>query len=242
MNSRLALVLLVGPLLLPACQRRNPGRVRPAAAEPISAAAVPTVVPPLRIVELFPPSATAGVPFSVQDDGSSSLGVAGTGFTRTTTVYIDGQKLTTNFGSPRAIAGIVPAKLSLTPRRVRIEVRDTAPVERHSQSVWFDILPPRAKGSVPAIRDLFPESTRAGVCFSPMPDGNCSLGIAGTSFGPQTQVLFDGVAVTTIYQGPTAMVALVPTALLATPRRITVSLQDRESPVRPKSVAFDIVP
>ena len=243
MNGRPALVLLlVSPLVATACRRSEPEAVAPAAAQPLSAAAAAGAMTPLTITELFPPSAAAGVPFSVQDDGSSSLGVAGSGFTRTTAVYFDGQRLITNFASPKAVAGIVPKGLSAAPRKVRVELRDTFPIERRSSPVWFEIVPPRAKGAVPAIRELFPPSTRAGACFSPMPDGTCSLGVAGSNFAGQIQVVFDHVAVATICQGPTALVALVPRSLLAAPRRVKVTLHAPESRVRVQSVEFEIVP
>jgi hypothetical protein len=100
---------------------------------------------PISIKTLYPPSAIVGVPFQIQPDGSSAVGVAGSGFTRTTVIYFDGEPLITNYQSPRAIAAIVPGELLSSPRTIKVTVRDSEPAPRRSEPADLEVLSrPRA--------------------------------------------------------------------------------------------------
>jgi TIG domain/IPT/TIG domain len=237
-RTRLALQVasLAFPLLLTACGKDD--RIAPA--EPKGSQAAAVTAPEIR--ELFPPIATVGVPFQAIEDGSSSLGVAGTGFTRSSQVYFGDRALQTNYQSPKAVAAIVPNDLVATAGSVPVTVRDRKP-DRTSASVVFRILPPKAAGEVAVIKDLFPPGARAGIPFGAQPDGRWTLGVAGSGFDPKSTVVFDDVELKTIFQSPVAIVAFVPPELVAKPRRVKVVVMDKESRSGlSASTFFDIQP
>lgn len=221
MKSRI--FLFVFPLLLTACGKDD--RIAPA--EPKGSQAAASVAAP-EIRELFPPIATAGVPFQAIEDGSSSLGVAGTGFTHSSQVYFGDRALRTNYQSPKAVAAIVPNDLVAAAGSIPVTIRDRNP-DRTSASVVFRILPPKAAGEVAVIKDLFPPGAKAGIPFGVQPDGRWTLGVAGSGFDPKSVVVFDGVELKTIFQSPVAIVAFVPPELVAKPRRVKVVVKDAES-------------
>ncbi len=229
--------LFAFPILLIACGRND--RIAPA--EPKgSQAAAPVPTPEIR--ELFPPIAIAGVPFQAIEDGSSSLGVAGTGFTRSSQVWFGDRALRTNYQSPKAIAGIVPNDLITVARSVPITVRDRNP-DRTSGTVVFKILPPKAAGEPTIIKELFPPGAKAGIPFGVQPDGRWTLGVSGSGFDPASVVVFDGVELKTIFQSPVAIVAFVPPQLVAKPRKVKVAVMDKESKGGlSASVFFEIQP
>jgi len=179
---------------------------------------------PISIETLFPPSAIVGVPFQVQPDGSSSIGVAGSGFTRTSVVYFDEQPLITNYQSPRAIAGLVSGDLLASSRTIQITVRDSQPEPRKSRVLSFEIhdFP---VSILPKIREIFPISVQVGVPFGVLPDGNCSIGVTGSGFLPEARVFFDEEALPTTYQGPNSLSALVPAEMVSSPRAVTVTVR-----------------
>jgi hypothetical protein len=179
---------------------------------------------PISIKELYPPSALSGIAFQVQPDGSSSVGVAGNGFTRTSVVYFDGWPLITNYQSPRAIAGLVPNGLISTPRMVTIIVRDPRPLPRESEARRFEVVEPPRTAS-PMIREIFPSSVCVGVPFGLLPSGNWSIGIVGSGFLPEAEVFLDKELLRTKYQGPTTLTAVVPEELVASPRTSTVTVR-----------------
>jgi hypothetical protein len=230
-------LLFAFSLLLIACGKDD--RIAPA--EPKgSQTAVPVAAPEIR--ELFPPIATAGVPFQAIEDGSSSLGVAGTGFTRSSQVYFGDRALRTNYQSPKAVAAIVPNDLVADVRSVPVTIRDRNP-DRTSASVVFQILPARAAGEIAVIKNLFPPGAKAGIPFGVQPDGRWTLGVAGSGFDPKSVVVFDGVELKTIFQSPVAIVAFVRPELVTQPRKVKVVVKDADSKGRASAPAvFDIQP
>lgn len=224
-RTRLALQVasLAFPLLLTACGKGD--RIAPAE---LKGSQTTGLVATPEIRELFPSIATAGVPFQAMEDGSSSLGVAGTGFTPSSQVYFGDRALQTNYQSPKAVAAIVPNDLVAAAGSVPVTIRDRNP-DRTSASVIFRILPPKAAGEVAVIKDLFPPGAKAGIPFGLQPDGLWALGVAGSGFDPKSVVVFDGVELKTIFQSPVAMVAFVPPELVSKPRRLKVVVMDMES-------------
>ncbi len=211
-------------------------------AEPKGQTSAPSASASLEVRELFPPIASAGVPFQTIADGSSTIGVAGSGFTRKSQVFFDDRPLQTNYQSPKAVAAIVPRELTGTARSVSITVRDRNP-DRVSAPAVFQILPARKAGEVAAIKELYPPSSKAGTPFGVQPDGRWALGIAGTGFDPKSVVMFDGVELRTVFQSPVAIVAFVPPEMVASPRRVKVVVRNEDSKGGFSApAAFDIHP
>lgn len=112
---------------------------------------------PISIKTLFPSSATVGVPFQIQPDGSSALGVAGSGFTRTSVIYFDERPMITNYQSPRALAAIVPNDLLAKPWKLKVTVRDLQPAPRRSEPAVFEIHNP-TRTPIARVRKPLPSS------------------------------------------------------------------------------------
>ena len=209
-------------LATPGCREASWPQIE--AARPGSLNSTESAISPISIKELFPSAAFAGLGFQVQPDGSSSVGVAGYGFTRTSVVYFDRHPLITHYQSPRAIAGLVPTDLISTPRTVRIMVRDTRPSPRESEARPFEVIePPRNPN--PRIREIFPSSVCVGIPFGVLADGSWSIGIVGSGFLPEAEVLLDGEILRTKYQGPTALTAVIPEEFVSRPRAASVTIR-----------------
>jgi hypothetical protein len=226
-------------LVLVSCGK-GPEAIAPA--EPQGQTTASSASATLEIRELFPPMASAGVPFQTIHDGSSTIGVAGSGFTKSSQVFFNDRPLQTNYQSPKAVAAIVPRDLTEIAQTVSITVRDRNP-DRGSQPAMFRILPPRKVGDPVVIKELYPPSSKAGTPFGVQPDGQWAIGIAGNGFDPKSLVVFDGVELQTVFQSPVAMAAFVPQALVAKARRVKVVIRDRDSKkdLSPPAV-FDVQP
>jgi hypothetical protein len=206
--------------LLSAWGCRSPGSEDILPAAPSSIPGIRTERPSPKIHDLFPSEAYVGVPFAVRFDGQSVLGVAGDGFSPDSAVYFGEEPLMTLFDSAGGLSSVVPTGLLLRPGPVSISVRDGA--GNRSGAVEFRILPPRPAGACPEILHIYPSSTDAGRGFSLGADGASSLGVAGANFGPRSVISLAGQDVKTVFQGPGALIAIVPPEELAKTRRISV--------------------
>ncbi len=227
-----------------ACRRPNDEPIAPAEPRPIpgrAAAAAP--LPPLKIQELYPHDASAGVGFDIQFDGTSPMGVAGDGFSPRSVVFFDDQPLATSYGNGHALVAAVPPELLARARKISVTVRDIGPPPRESAPLAFDVLPPRRPGACPRIQALYPAFTRVATAFGTQPDGSSALGVAGENFGPKTVLAFGGVEVKTKYQGPSSLVAFLPPDLLRRPGSVPVTLADPECRrPRGRAAKFEIRP
>ena len=217
----LAAALLVA-LAAASCGGPESDAILPAA--PSSIPGVRTERPSPKIHDLFPSEAYVGVPFAVRFDGQSVLGVAGEGFSPDSAVYFGDEPLMTLFDTPDALTAIVPTGLLGRSGPVSISVRDGA--GNRSANAAFHVLPPRPAGACPAILHLYPSATDAGHGFSLRADGASSLGVAGSNFGPGSVISLAGEAVATVYQGPGALIAIVPPEELEKTRRIPVAVTE----------------
>lgn len=226
-----------------ACGKVRFESIEPAEPLPIPGRVIPSGASNLMIKELFPATAVSGVPFQVGKDGFSTIGVSGERFSPTSVIYFEDRPLATNYQSPRALAGVVPAELIGVPRRVPITVRDARRQSSGSEPVTFEILSLSARRGPPQIKELFPASATISVPFGLQPDGTWTIGVSGSGFGPNTVVLFDGVALVTSYQSPAALSAIVPPALVARSKNIQVSVVDPDIPTaKPSTVRFEVEP
>jgi len=232
----LALAAVLAALPVGACRPSRGSAIAAAEPTPIPGARVERFVE--RIAALYPPDAYAGVAFSVRFDGSSVLGVAGAGFSPSSTVYFGDVPLMTDFVSRDSLTATVPAELVDRPGTIDVSVHD--PAGGRSARVPFTVLPPRSKGACPEIRALYPPAVAAGESFVRRPDGSSVLGVAGANFAPPSKVVFDGRELKTTYQGPGSLVAVVPADSIRRRGRRGVTIADPECPNPPSPAWFEI--
>jgi hypothetical protein len=235
-QTTLVLAFALVTLPVPACRPSGGSAIAPAEPTPIPGARVERFVE--RIHVLYPPEAYAGIPFSVRFDGSSVIGVAGEGFSPASIVYFGDVPLITEFGSRDSLTAIVPADLLEHVGAFPVTVRD--PAGGRSPDIPFTVLPPRIKGACPEIRDLYPPSVPAGGSFARRPDGSSVLGVAGTNFGPSSKVVFEGLELRTTYQGPGALVAVLPAEVIQRKGRSRVTIADPECPSPGAAAWFEV--
>ena len=83
---------------------------------------LPRTGPAPIVTELFPSKSVAGKAFNEQPDGTSALGIVGKNFLPKSTIEINGEAQTTNFGDTDRLAALVPAKFLAKPGVLRITV------------------------------------------------------------------------------------------------------------------------
>jgi hypothetical protein len=238
MKKLLLTTALILAISLPACRERESTEADAGKSAPESSKAAEGKPVPISITFLYPPSAAAGVPFQVLKDGSSSIGVAGAGFSKTSVVYFDERPLKTNYQHPGALDATIPNDLIAKQGKILVTVRDPNPAPRRSEPSPFEVVAPRARGVVPKASALYPGSVKASdVSGQAQPDKTFSIGVAGSGFGPKTTFVFDGRSVRTLYQSPNSLIAYVPVDLLAARRKVTVTLEDPEAPA-PKAAGL----
>jgi hypothetical protein len=217
---------LLAVLLAASCRPPSVEEIAPAAPSPIPGARVERPSP--KIHDLYPPNAYVGVSFAVRFDGLSVLGVAGEGFSPDSTVYFGDEALLTQFVGADSLAAAVPKTLIVRTGEVPISIRDGAGAR--SAAVPFKIVPPRPAGACPQILHIYPSSTVAGQGFSLRADGSSNLGVAGANFGPRSVISLAGKEVSTSYQGPGSLIAIVPREELERSRNIRVAVAEAGCP------------
>ena len=242
MKKLLPATALILVIFFPACRERESTEADKGKSAPESSKTEEAKPGPISITVLYPSSATAGVPFQVLKDGSSSIGVAGAGFSRTTVLYFDEHPLKTDYHEPGALGAAIPNELIAKEGRIMVTARDSSPAPRRSEPLPFEVVPPRAAGVAPRLLILYPPSVNAGAPGAAVqPDKTWTMGVAGSGFGPKTTVLFGGQRVRTLYQGPNAMVAYVPVDLLSKARKVAVTLEDPDArPAKSTGLTFEI--
>ena len=78
----------------------------------------------LRIVATNPTAARVGVPFNVQPDGQSAIGVTAVGITPTTRVVMNGVDLPSRYVDSHLITALVAGTFIAQPGRLEVRLRD----------------------------------------------------------------------------------------------------------------------
>lgn len=104
--------------------------------EPTPPPATPTPTPPLSLASIMPQSVYART-------GNFTLQVAGDKFTPATRVFVDGQEMPTQFGSPQQLSANVPAALITAPG-VRQIIARTPDNQLYSNNATLNVMQPPA--------------------------------------------------------------------------------------------------
>jgi hypothetical protein len=80
--------------------------------------------PAPTLTEVFPSGAVAGIPFNVQPDGTSALGVTGAGFLPDAKIYFGNWELKTKFKSPKELTATVQNDYIDSPAGLTVFVRN----------------------------------------------------------------------------------------------------------------------
>ncbi|MDX2149253.1 MAG: putative Ig domain-containing protein [Bryobacteraceae bacterium] len=189
---------------VPAALLATPGTVNITVVNTDTAVSAPTpftILPAPSISALLPNAAGAGAePFWIT--------VAGEGFAAGTVVRWEGQSLQTTIDNPmRLRAFLTAAQLA---DRGGYAVTVLTPSGAVSNAMTFTV-----GASVPAIAELSPKSaTAGGIAFR--------LTLKGTSFSPQSTVIWNGSGIVSTWVSATEIVASVPQNLIASPTTASI--------------------
>jgi len=177
-----------------------------------------------RIVALDPISATVGgAPFT--------LAIAGTGFISGTVALWGGTPLSTTFGDAEHITATVAAAQLTAAGLVQVTTRAPAPSMLTSNAVPFLV-----NAVAPVILGVSPTSVAAGA-------GVLALTVHGLNFGPDAEVLWNGMPLVTQVVSSARLEVQVPAELTANGQTVGIAVRNR-LPLDQISgtVPFEIIP
>jgi hypothetical protein len=137
--------------------------------------------------------------------------LTGTGFFPASTVTANGVAVPTTYISPNRLLAIIPAGYLSTVGSVDIGVSSPGGI---SATVPLQVL---AAIFLPTISSIAPETAHGG-------DPDTVLVVTGNGFEVGATVNFDGSPLATTFDSATQLSAIIPAALLASPRMTTVSV------------------
>ncbi|MDP9014603.1 MAG: PQQ-binding-like beta-propeller repeat protein [Pseudomonadota bacterium] len=162
--------------------------------------------PPPTLTTLAPDAAVAG--------GADLVVTAtGSGYTRSSIVKWNGSALTTNYVSPTSLTATIPASDLAAPGTSSVTVTDPSNGDAGSAVVQFKI----SDQTAPTIVSLAPSTlTPGGPSFQ--------LTITGTNFAPTAKVMWNGIAIPTIFDSATQLLAQVTAAQIAVAASVAVTV------------------
>jgi len=178
--------------------------------------------PAPHIEKLAPPMTVVGKGFQVQPSGESALSVVGSNFVRQSRVFLNGKPAATGFGGAATVSAIVPAELYSREGDIQVTVEN--PDGRVSNAVTFRVFP--VSGPAPLLARLFPGSCVVGRGFNVQPNGESAMGVVGSKFLPGARIFFGKSPLDTAFGGASSLSAIVPAALLRTPRTVKVYVEN----------------
>jgi len=162
----------------------------------------------------FVPAITSLSPASAVAFGPTfTLTVNGANFVSDSVVRWNGSARTTTFVSPTQLTAEIPAPDIAAAGTATVTVLNPAPGGGTSAGVSFPVTNP-----VPAISSISPATVAAG-------GGGFTLSVSGSNFVPASQVLWNGAARTTIFQGTTLLTTSVAAADIAAGALVNISVQ-----------------
>ncbi len=162
--------------------------------------------PAVTLTALSPSTVLAG------SQATLALTLTGTGFTQVSKVLFNGAALVTTYSSPtQLLATLLPTAFPL-PGDYPVAVSQPPPGGGVSAPLPFHVINP-----VPTLATLSTDHATAGAPA-------LSLTVSGAGFSGLSQVLFDGVGVSTTFQTATSLQATLPAAKLAVAGPIAVSV------------------
>ena len=173
-----------------------------------------------RITSIAPDNANKGAP-------PFDMAVLGSGFEGTSTVFIDGQAVTTAFIDPAHLVAHVPTSVTATSGSHPVQVRNEG--GNRSNSVAVTIIPP-----APILRSITPKVVIVG-------SGAFTMFLTGLNFDSLAGVLIDGTPIATTFISVVGLSATVPASFTAaggTHRVVARNSDGKQS----NSTAFDVVP
>ena len=184
--------------------------------------------PAVSITELVPSSVTAGKPFFANPNGLSTLGVTGANLTPQCRIRIDHQALPTEVRANGTEAtALMPDALHATPGSYEVVIEQ--PDGRLSNPLVFTVLSTTAP--TPVINAVYPTGTIAGGDFNVQPGGGSAIGIRGSNFLPDCEILFGSRKLETVYRDVTFLTAFVPPAAYAKPGVIQIEVRNPDGKV-----------
>ena len=178
--------------------------------------------PAPRIEKLSPPMTVAGRGFQVQPSGESALSVLGSNFVRQSRVCFNGKPAATGFGGGTTVSAIVPAELYSREGDIQVTVEN--PDGRISNAVPFRVFP--VSGPAPQLARLWPGSCVIGRGFNVQPNGESAMGVGGSKLLPGARIFFGKSPLETAFGSASSLSAIVPAALLRTPRTVKVYVEN----------------
>lgn len=162
------------------------------------------------------PTLTAISPASAPlGSGEVTLTVTGTNFNKNSTIQWNGYyTLITRYVSPTTLTAQLDDRLFSAAGTVEISVSNPAPGGGKSAFAIFTI-----GNSVPKITSISPDIALHG-------DPGFPVTVTGTSFTPQSKVLWNGTALTTTFVSTTSLRAAVPAADFLTPGAAVVKVSN----------------
>jgi hypothetical protein len=157
------------------------------------------------ISSVTPPSAPVGSP-------STTLVIAGTGFTAESVASLDGADLSLTGQTATALTAQVSGASLVTARAATLTVTNPRP-DGGSASVSFPV------------DNLAPALTSASPMSAPAGGSEVTVTLSGTSFAPSSVVVANDGGLTTLYVSATSLSATVPAALLAAPGVIALTVE-----------------
>jgi hypothetical protein len=99
---------------------------------------------------------------------------------------------------------------------------------------------PEQSGLKLELVSLHPSTTAAGKVFNPQSNGFSGLAVKCRNATKDTEIVFDGQALSTVYGGPELLTTTVPTEMIMRARAVSVILRDGN--VESNALTFSILP
>ena len=173
-----------------------------------------------RIASIAPDSANKDAP-------PFDIAVLGSGYEGTSTVFIDGQGVTTAFVDPGRLAARVPASVTAASGPHSVQVRNEG--GNRSNSATLTIVPP-----APILRSIIPGVVIVG-------SGQFTMFLTGLNFAPGAAVVLDGTSVATSFISAEDLTATVPASFTAAAGAHAVTVRNSDGK-QSNSTTFEVVP
>ena len=184
----------------------------------------PAALPP-QVERTDPPSTFVAVPFNVQHDGNSVIGLYGSGFQFGAVVLFDGTALESAVGNSGWMTAYVPSNSYARERTVDVAVRNTD--GQISNVIQFEVVPE----VMLEVTSIVPSRTSVGVPFTVQPNGQSVINVYGAGFLSGATVLFDGIPLDSAVGNSGWMTAYVPADAYAREGIVTVEVRNPDGTV-----------